>query len=61
MRAWSRGEIAMLTEHSLDSDQDMALMMSRPVSQIRSKRAELGLLSGKALDVARKEQEARWS
>jgi hypothetical protein len=63
MRAWSRGELAMLRENSLDSDQDMSQMLSRPVSEVRSKRAELGLLTGKALDVARKQAEAdpEWS
>jgi hypothetical protein len=58
MRPFSKGELAMMREHVYDSDMDMSLMPSRPVSQIRAKREELGLLTGRPLDVARKAAEA---
>jgi hypothetical protein len=59
MRAFSPAELLILQENTLDSDRDMSVLLCRSVSEIRSQRAAMGLLSGKALDVARKEQEAR--
>jgi hypothetical protein len=57
-RAWSRSEDIMLTENCDDTAGDLALMLSRPVEQIRARRKELGLRSDKEnLDAKRKQHE----
>jgi hypothetical protein len=46
-RAWSKSEDIMLTENCDDTAGDLALMLSRPIEQIRARRKELGLRSDK--------------
>jgi hypothetical protein len=48
-RPWSVDELAMLQEHQLDSDQDMALLLSRAREEIRVMRRIMQLPTGKVL------------
>jgi hypothetical protein len=56
-RWWSDTELLLLNEHLLDGDADMALVLSRSASEVKAKRVELGLPTGRVLESLRKRAE----
>jgi hypothetical protein len=58
MRRWSDTELIVLNEHELDSDADMASVLSRSAVEVHAKRLELGLPVGRVLENLRKQAEA---
>jgi hypothetical protein len=56
-RPWSNTELETLAQYQWDSDLDMAHILSRSALDVRTKRADLGLQHGKALDALSKQDE----